>query len=151
MIKKLFSLEMERLDWFENWPNWLRWILCLPVSIGVFIVFRLLVSFANQWHISEDTFLGYCFIYVVGPIVILYVFYDIIPKHKMIFTTIMSIGYFLFNGIIVISSILVLVIGENLNLKDIIIMKLVPSILVIFFLSILMGIFKRDSKKHKLV
>lgn len=42
------------MDWYYKWPEWLRWILLLPVSITASLLFTLFVSFfRDDWIIAR--------------------------------------------------------------------------------------------------
>ena len=70
------------LDFYEDLPEWLRWILFLPVSFVVMYLFNVLVHVVNPgWNgsfILEKLFLPF-----FSGLVVMYLIAALIPRWKM--------------------------------------------------------------------
>ncbi|VDN48681.1 membrane protein of unknown function [Petrocella atlantisensis] len=148
MIKKLMNLELETLDTFDNWPTWTRWFFALPVSFGAYTIVYWLVSLINQWKITEDTVLGTVFMHVFFALIPLYIFYNIIPKHKMVFTGILSGFYLVIHGFMIVGGVFFIVIGEREFLNHFS-HSVLPSLLGFATVLVLLNMFRKHSKLSK--
>ncbi|MDR3543598.1 MAG: hypothetical protein P4L69_21975 [Desulfosporosinus sp.] len=96
------SLEHKYNDWlFAKLPNWLRWILSLPVAILVCLVIQFVLSFTMHkvlgWSYQNEVIRTV--VMIVSVISFIVCFFYCLPKYKSVFTVTASILlsiYFLF-------------------------------------------------------
>lgn len=86
---------MEDNDWiFKKLPNWLRWILVIPVALIGSMVVPLITRFSSNWAYGINTY-GILFFDIIQMIVsalgLLGGIYFCVPKHKNAITGVFSI------------------------------------------------------------
>lgn len=67
----------------QTWPNYLRWILCFPISIIAFLIVYL-ISYISELRYSGSTFIFLLMIQAIGRPITAYVGIYIVPKSKKI-------------------------------------------------------------------
>jgi len=84
---------MDDKDWiFYKWPNWLRWISALPLSIIASVVFTLLASLLiNYYGYNADSGMAKTLIQYASIAGFLYIIFTCVPSFKEIITGIFSI------------------------------------------------------------
>ncbi|AFM40265.1 hypothetical protein Desaci_1235 [Desulfosporosinus acidiphilus SJ4] len=86
--------ELKSNDWiFAKLPNWLRWILSLPVAIFVFLVIQYLLSFTIHnilgWTYQNEVIRSV--VMMASVISFIACFFYCLPKYKAAFTVASSI------------------------------------------------------------
>lgn len=97
-------------NYFDKWPNWLRWISFIPAALIIYLVMYYLGYFSMYWFYGDTLNQGFIWntyrdiIFVMVP---LYVIHECVPKYKFVLSTIFASIY-----------IIIGVVGLTLNLVD---------------------------------
>jgi hypothetical protein len=150
-IKDIWETEISDNNFLEDWPNFLRWLVAVPFSLGGY---ALIYSFIRIFRddLGAGTFLGSLFVYVGSATIPIYIFYSIIPKYKNILS------------LIVLSSIIVIritgflidtisIYNGTIELREIFVEtvpNLISVIIIIFFIKIVINSFKGKKGNFKL-
>jgi len=127
MFKSLWAYSLDGEQWLDSWPSWLRWIVSIPFSYLVYIIFYWSVNLNNFNIISEDSFLGYLFMDFFSSILPLFVFYHIVPHKKAIFSFAFAMIIFFIHIVLLGLQLLLLLDGYSLFSEEL--MTFFPTII----------------------
>lgn len=78
-------------DIFRKWPNWLRWILSIPIAYASYVAVKILFSISLKWTLGINSYvLNDIYDATVATFVFIVMFNSIIPKFKFIITVVSS-------------------------------------------------------------
>jgi len=127
MFKKIWNYSLSYEDWLGDWPNWLRWILSIPLSFLTYSIFFWIVNLNNFNIISDDTFFGYLFMDFFSSTIPLFVFYHIAPHNKATFSFAFAVLIIFLHLILLFFGIVLLLEGYSIFSDEL--MTFIPNII----------------------
>jgi len=88
---------------FDKWPDWLRWILVLPASLGAYFGIQVIIAVANSFAPVPESMINlWCkFINsIAGPAALVWVGAIIAPKHKFVVAITITVIHAILNAIV---------------------------------------------------
>ena len=77
-------------DWYERWPEWVRWVLFLPLSLAFPIFFTFIVSLFRR----EDIIIVRPTIFMVS---LIFAIHALVPRAKRAWVLATIIGHMIFS------------------------------------------------------
>lgn len=124
-------------NFFSKLPNWLRWVIFIPLSALSFFIIPILVSLINSFYfINTQSFIGQLLINAAGIIGFVFVTYYCVPKKKGLIAGIECILFCILSGLALFS---VITYGSENQLRDLVIDILILIMCIYFTVIFLSG------------
>jgi hypothetical protein len=146
-IKDIWEIEISDNNLLDDWPDWLRWLVAFPFSLGGYSLIYWFVRIFRD-DLSQETFFGSLFVYVGSSTIPIYLFYAIIPKYKNILTLILlsSLMIMKTNWLFIDA---ISITNGSIEIRELFV-ETVPNaisvIIIIFFIKIVINSFERKNK-----
>ena len=92
-----------------NFPNWLRWVLVVPATVGAYCGIQIVVAIGNSFSPVPEIFINiFCQIVnsVAGPYCLVGAGAKTAPNNNFVVAIVLTVVHAIFNGVVVILGII---------------------------------------------
>ncbi len=104
-VEETSEYEKGFLNTFNVLPNWLRWVVVIPVSMVVYALLYF-IAYIGWYMVSGQMFtdglIGQIYIGIIAVAVPVFISHECVPKYKFVISTVLA-GLYTVSGVVVLS------------------------------------------------